>query len=165
MKAMNIELRGRTREHVRIYFERTRDEEIQKMCPQRAQSVEDALDDYEMSLEPDAASFGRTVYADGRYIGDVWCFALNEEDVPDAMLSFCLFDKSVWGRGAATEAVGQFLRVLAERFLVKTVGAFVYMENRGSVRVLEKNGFELKESFFENGAESGYYQLDMEESK
>jgi len=165
MRERSIELRGRTREHVRIYYERTRDEEIQKMCPQRAQSVEEALNDYEKSLRPDAASFGRTVYADGRYIGDVWCFAIHEESEPDAMLGYCLFEKELWGGGAATEAVGLFLREIAERFELKSVGAFTFMENRGSVRVLEKNGFALKESFFEDGAESGYYQLDMEGSK
>ena len=30
-------------------------------------------------------------------------------------------------------------------------------ENAGSIRVLEKSGFRLQESFTEDGVESGYY--------
>ncbi len=157
---MEIVLRERTEAHVRIYFERTRDEQIQSMCPQRAQTVEEALRDYRHSLRKDSDSFGRTVYADGRYVGDVWCYCIGDQDGPDAMLSFCLFEKEVWGRGIGGEAVRLFLTEMKERFGVRTVGAFVYMENEGSVRVLEKNGFRLEEQFSEEGQESGYYQWE-----
>lgn len=159
---MKIELRERTEAHVRIYFERTRDGEIQRMCPQRAQTVGEALEDFKGTLLPGAGSFGRTVYADGKYVGDVWCFGIREEDEPDAMLSYCLFDRAVWGRGIGTEAVRLFLGEVQERFALRTVGAFTYTGNAASVRVLEKNGFSLRESFSEDGRQSGYYQRNME---
>lgn len=157
---MEIVLRERSEAHVRIYFERTRDEQIQRMCPQRAQTVEEALRDYRHSLQEGSGSFGRTVYVDERYVGDVWCYCIGDQDGPDAMLSFCLFEKELWGRGIGGKAVGLMLHEMRERFGVHTVGAFVYMENAGSIRVLEKNGFRLEEQFSEEGRESGYYQWE-----
>ncbi len=38
-----ITLRERTKEHVSIYFEKTRDEEIRRMLPGGAESLEEAL--------------------------------------------------------------------------------------------------------------------------
>ena len=158
---MNIELRGRTEANVRLYFERTRDAEIQRMCPQRAQTVEEALADFRKMLVGETDSFGRTVYADGQYVGDIWLYCMDESTGPDAMLSFCLFDKELWGRGIMTEAARLFLEEARRKFALWTVGAFTFMENKGSVCVLEKNGFELKESFFEGGRESGYFEKDV----
>lgn len=158
---MRIELQGRTEAHVRVYFERTRDEEIQRMCPQRAKTAEEAVRDFEKTLLPDSNSFGRTVYADGKYVGDVWLYCMDEDDGPDAMLSFCLFEKELWGRGIMTEAARLFLQETGKRFELWTVGAFTFMENEGSVRVLMKNGFVLQESFYEAGRESGYFERNM----
>lgn len=160
---MKIELRERTEAHVRIYFERTRDEEIQRLCPQRAQSVEEAVRDFQETLKPGAGSFGRTVYADGEYAGDIWLYCIGEEEGPDAMLSFCLFEKRLWGRGIMTEAARIFLAETEKEFRLKTVGAFAFMDNAGSARVLQKNGFVLEECFSEDGRESGYYERQTED--
>lgn len=59
-----IELRERTERHVRIYFARTRDPEIQAMLPQAASTVEEALESYGKTLLPGADSFGRTIKAE-----------------------------------------------------------------------------------------------------
>lgn len=160
---MRVELRERTEAHVRIYFERTRDEEIRRMCPQKAKTAEEAVADFGETLKLGARSFGQTVYADGKYVGDVWLYCIGEADGPNAMLSFCLFEKTLWGRGIMTEAAGRFLADMERKFRLKTVGAFTFMENEGSVRVLMKNGFVLKERFCENGRESGYFEKDMRE--
>ena len=69
---MKIELRERTAGHVRVYFEQTQDEQIERMLPRSVESLEQALANFEATLLPGAASFGRTIYADGRYVGDVW---------------------------------------------------------------------------------------------
>ena len=88
---MNITLGTRTAETVRIYFEKSQNPEIRKVLPQKAQSVEEALADYEETLLPGATSFGRTILADDRYIGDIWCYCIDPEDEPNCMVSFCLF--------------------------------------------------------------------------
>ncbi|MGN0999247.1 MAG: GNAT family N-acetyltransferase [Faecousia sp.] len=158
---MNIELRERTEEHVRIYFARTRDPEIQALLPQAAATVEEALESYRKTLLPHADSFGRTIYADGAYVGDIWCYGIDSNDEPNAMLSYCLFEKLLWGRGITTAAVKQFLADITVRFGLRSVGAFGYCANKASLRVLEKNGFAMAERFFEDGVASAYYQKNM----
>lgn len=158
---MTITLRDRTAETVSVYFQRTRVPAIRQMLPQKAQTVEEALADFLETQKPGAGSFGRTIYADGQYIGDVWCYCIDPAGDPQAMVSYCVFEQGLWGRGAATEALRLFLAEIRERFGAERVGAFTFAANAGSIRVLEKNGFRLQESFVEDGVESVYYQLPM----
>jgi len=160
---MKVELRERTEEHVRIYFEKTRDAQIQAMLPQSARTAEQAVEDYRETLLPGAASFGRTIYADGKYVGDIWCYGIEPKDTPGAMVSYCLFEKSLWGKGIATAALEAFARDVTARFGLKSLGAFAFRANTASGRVLEKNGFVLAERFTEDGVESAYYQKETED--
>lgn len=134
------------------------------MLPQKCRTVEEAVEDYRKSLKLGAVSFGRTIYADGTYIGDIWCYGIHEEEEPDAMISYYIFEKAYWGQGAATEALRLFLEVIAERFQVKTAGGFTFAANQASIRVMEKNGFWLKERFLEDGVESCYLQWEREKN-
>lgn len=156
---MNVCLGERTVQTVKIYFEKTSNRTIQSVLPQKAKSVEEAIRDYEATLCPDATSYGRTIIVDGRYVGDIWCYCINAEDIPNAMLSYCVFEQEYWGKGIATDAVRLFLREMAEKYGVKTVGAFTFSFNISSVRVLEKNQFELIEEFVEGGVSSKYFQF------
>ena len=159
---MNIQLRDRTETHVRTYFARTRDPEIMSMIHQTAETVEAAVADFQKTQLPGAASFGRTIYADDAYIGDIWCYCIDPNEEPNAMVSYCIFEKSLWGKGIATEALRQFLGEIVPRFSLKSAGAFAYCENRASIRVLEKNGFHKLEEFTEDGVLSAYYQKETE---
>ena len=105
---MKIELRERTDGHVRVYFEQTQDEQIERMLPRSVESLEQALANFEATLLPGAASFGRTIYADGRYVGDVWCYCIDCEQSPNAMLSYCIFDKALWERALPPKRLGCF---------------------------------------------------------
>lgn len=158
---MQVELRDRTEEHVREYFRQTRDEEIRNMLPGGPATEEEAVENFHRTLVPGAASFGRTIYADGCYVGDVWITCIHEESEPDAMLSYCVFDKARWGQGVATEAVRQFLPLAAEKFDLHTVGAFTYAENAASLWVLKENGFVNSGRFTEDGVESCYCTLHL----
>lgn len=160
---MKIELRERTEAHVRVYFAKTRDAEIRAMLPQTAATVEQAVEDYRKTRLPGAASYGRTIYVDDAYVGDIWCYCIDRDEEPNAMLSYCLFEKALWSRGIATAALRQFLEDVVLRFGLKTVGAFTYCANRSSLRVLEKNGFTVAETFAENGVESAYCQKNTED--
>ena len=153
-----VELKERSEQHVRIYFERTQDPEIQALIPQSAKTVADAISLFEKTLLPGATSFGRTIYMDGRYVGDIWCYCINHEEEPNAMVSYCLFEKALWNKGIATEAVKQFLAEITPRFSLKTIGAFTYCDNIPSIRVLEKNGFSKMEEFTDGGKLSAYFQ-------
>lgn len=154
---MTIVLRERTAETAAVYFERTRSPAIQKALPQKAQTLEEFLEDFRKTQQPGADSFGRTVYAGEQYVGDVWCYCMDAGGDPQAMVSYCVFEQALWGRGIASEALRLFLEEIRERFGLERVGAFTFAANTGSIRVLEKNGFRLAESFTEDGIESAYY--------
>lgn len=44
------------------------------------------------------------------------------------------------------------------RYELKSIGAFTFADNIASIRVLEKNGFSVQESFVEDGRESVYLE-------
>ena len=153
-----ITLLPRTAEHVRIYFERTRDPEISRMLPSAAATLDDALRMFGRTLLPGADSLGRTVHFDGRYVGDIWCYGISPAETPNAMLSFCIFEKKLWGRGVCSAAVSQFLPLIKDALALKSIGAFTFAENLPSAAVLRKNGFLLKERFTEDGVDSLYFE-------
>ena len=155
---MVITLGERTAETVRIYFEKANRPEIKKVLPQKAKTVEEALADYEKTRLPGATSFGQTIFADGRYVGDIWCYCIDMEDEPNCMVSFCVFELESWSKGIATAALKLFIEAIRAKYGVKTIGAFTYANNRASISVLEKNGFSVMEEFEENGVLSKYLQ-------
>lgn len=158
---MNISLGDRSAETVKTYFRAADCDIIRKYLPQKAKTVEEALEDYEKTLLPDAKSYGRIISADGKYIGDVWCYCIDFEETPNAMISYCIFDVDYWGKGIMTKALELFIDEIVSRYGFKTLGAFTYMENSASIKVLERCGFELKEEFSEDGAISGYFQRSL----
>ena len=158
---MAVLLDNRTEASVRIYYEESQQPEIKAMLPQKARSVEEAIADYKETLLPDATSYGRTICVDGSYIGDVWCYCIDKAETPNAMLSFCIFEKSYWNNGIATEAVSLFLKEIRKKYEFEMIGAFTFSKNVASQRVLEKNGFQLVEEFEEDGIASKYYQRTL----
>ena len=155
---MVITLGERTAETVRIYFEKANRPEIKKVLPQKAKTVEEALADYEKTRLPGATSFGQTILADGRYVGDIWCYCIDMEDEPNCMVSFCIFELESWSKGIATAALKLFIEAIRAKYGVKTIGAFTYANNLASISVLEKNGFSVMEEFEENCVLSKYLQ-------
>lgn len=160
-----VALGERTAQTAAHSFEKMNTAAIRKTLPMKAKTVDEAVADFHASQNPGASSFGRTILADGQHVGDVWCYALHQEDEPDAMVSYCVFAPELWGRGAATQALKLFLDEIVPKYAVKTVGAFTFSENIPSIRVLEKNGFRLMEEFTEGGVPSRYYQLDLKQEK
>lgn len=158
---MKIELGERTAETVKIYFAQANQPIIQNTLLQKAKTEEEALEDYRASLLPDAANYGRTIIADGNYIGDVWCYCINKNEIPNAMLSYCIFDVSYRKKGIATKAVSMFLDKIKEKYKLKTAGAFTYADNPACIKVLERNGFAVKEEFEENGRMSQFLQCEL----
>ena len=157
---MEITLDERTSAHVRIYFERVQDAEIQKYLPRSVSSVQQALENFEHARKPGATSYGRVILVDGNYVGDVWCYGINLSEIPQAMISYCLFEKKYWGNGVMSRALALFLSEISQCYGISCFGAFSFSENSASIRVLEKNGFFIQESFSENGIESVYMQTE-----
>lgn len=159
---MKIELKERTAETAAIYFKKAQQDIIKSTLPQKAKTLEEALSDYQSTLLPNASSYGRTIFADERYVGDIWCYCINAGDTPNAMLSYCIFEGSLWNRGIASAAVSMFLKTVRDIYGFRTIGAFTYSDNPASIRALEKNGFTFAEEFSDGGRLSRYYQYSFE---
>lgn len=157
---MRIELGNRTAETVAVYFKEANKEEIRKVLPQKARTLEEALADYEKTLRPDSTSYGRIILVDGQYVGDVWCYCMDIREEPNAMISYCIFKTDDWKKGIATEALRLFIAEMIEKFQFKTLGAFTFSSNIASIRVLEKNGFAVIEELEEDGVASKYLQYE-----
>lgn len=56
---MEITLQERTADHVRIYFERTQDDQIDRMLPRSVNSLDQALENFAQTKLPDAKSYGK----------------------------------------------------------------------------------------------------------
>lgn len=158
---MEVTLGVRTEETATLYFQRAGRAEIRKYLPQRAATLAEALADFRETQQPGAKSYGRTIWADGAYVGDVWCYCMDPEETPNAMLSYCVFQPDCLGRGVAGQAVKHFLEEVARQFGLKSMGAFTFGDNLPSIRVLEKNGFHLEEEFEEDGRLSRYYEKKL----
>ena len=138
------------------YFERTKDPDIERMFPRSVLTREQAIANFQASLLPDADSFGQTIWADGEYVGDIWCFCIDRSQQPNAMLSLCLFAKERWGQGIGSRAMQLFLPMVTERFRLQSIGAFVYSDNLPSLHLLQKNDFVVQERFVEDGRETPF---------
>lgn len=161
--AMPVELRTRSAETVSIYFKKANTPAIRAVLPQKAKTLEEALADFERTQLPGAASYCRTIYTDGKYIGDIWCYCIDKNEEPGAMVSYCVFEPDYYGKGIATEALRLFIAEIVPKFKLKSLGAFTFASNNASIRVLEKNGFTKREEFEEDGVLSCYLQVECTE--
>jgi RimJ/RimL family protein N-acetyltransferase len=63
-----------------------------------------------------------------------------------------------WGNGIATESVELVINYAFSVLGVEEISAYVYSENKASIRVLEKNGMTKKEQVNEYNRMSGRYK-------
>jgi ribosomal-protein-alanine N-acetyltransferase len=156
---MIIQLHTRTVEHVRLFWEKTQDPDIQRLFPFSTTSLEEAFQFFEVSCSLDAASYGRIIIYNGQYVGDIWCYGIDETVEKMAMLSIVLFEKSIWGNGVGTLAGAMFLQEIFQNYRIEKVGAFTYSSNIASIGLLKRLGFQEIEEFIEDGIFSKYYVL------
>ncbi len=153
-----LQLGERTEAHVRIFWQRVQDQEIQRMFPATIKSLQQALTLFAQTLRENADSFGRVIYLDEKYVGDVWCYSIDRQQ-KTAMLSIVIFTKEHWGKGIAAWAMREFIQEVHERYGLERLGAFTYASNRRSISLLEKVGFLEMDFFVQNGIESKYFEL------
>jgi len=82
----------------------------------------------------DTTLIKRIIVFDGKVVGSIFCHRWFGE--PEVSYGI---DRPQWGRGIATEALRRFLEQIDDRPLYARVAA----DNLGSIRVLEKCGFQL----------------------
>jgi len=156
---IEVMLKTRTKDHVEVFWEKTQDEEIKRLFPFSVDSLEKALKLFEDSLKEDALSYGKVIYFQGKYIGDIWCYGIDESNEKMAMLSIVIFEKELWGKGIAAEAAKAFIKEVFNKFNIDKIGAFTYSYNYGSIGLLRKLGFVQMGTFIEEGIESIYFEI------
>lgn len=93
---------------------------------------------------------------DGEFIGYVELRDINWRQ-RSAELRVCIGEKSHWGRGYGTEAVGAFLRFSFSRFKLDYIFLRVYRSNVRAIRCYEKCGFTV-EGILRTGAHFGHLE-------
>lgn len=134
-EAPRVRLREVQASDLAAFFEHQRDPQAVGMASFPARDHEAFAAHWERVLA-DRANTVRTIDLGGGVAGYVAAFPLNGKTFIGYWLG-----RAYWGRGVATEALRQFLDVVAGRPL----HAFVARHNAASVRVLEKCGFTLSE--------------------
>ena len=155
---MDVILKKRMKNHVVEFWEKTQDEEIQKLFPFSIESLEESIKLYEESFKDGALSYGKVIYYGNKYIGDIWCYGIDEINEKMAMLSIVIFEKELWGKGIAVQATKDFIKEVFIKYDVEKIGAFTYAFNHRSIGLLEKTGFSKIEIFIEDGIESIYLE-------
>ncbi len=92
-----------------------------------------AFDAHWEKIIADETVFNRTILVDGQVVGSV----LKYEMMGDSEVSYWI-DRQFWGQGITTTALLLFLEELTTRPLYGRAAA----DNLGSIRVLEKCGFQ-----------------------
>lgn len=110
---------------------------------------------------------GLSVYAvvekvSGSVIGTA---GFNVEDTLEKVELIYHFAKDTWGKGYASEAALACVEVAKAKKTVSCVFASADPANKGSLRILEKIGFEFKglKWFEDTNQEEPYYELDVEQ--
>ncbi len=107
-------------------------------------TLQENLDDIQESIRHYAAgdyfSWAVEHRADHKMIGRIQLGAYNAADAR-ADLGYA-YNRRYWGKGYATEAAQAVLKIGFESLKLHRVGAKVLPDNVGSIRVLEKLGFQ-----------------------
>ncbi len=159
---MNMTLQDRELEHVKRFYEESKDVELQELFPFVENTLEETIDMYKASLEPDSTSYGRIICVDNRYIGDVWCYCIDEKEEKNCFLSIVIFDKLYWNKGLGARALEEFCQEITNRYAIDNICAFTYKHNVASIKTLEKVGFKCIEEFEEEGIASYYYEKALD---
>jgi len=132
----NLRLREVVSDDLPIFFEQQLDPDANWMAAFTAKDSTDrgAFDAHWAKVLADKGITIRTILSDGHVAGSVLCHGWGGEPEVSYWLG-----KEFWGKGIATLALGLFLQLVTDRPLT----ARVARDNLASIRVLEKNGFEL----------------------
>jgi ribosomal-protein-alanine N-acetyltransferase len=134
MTTITITLSKTTIEDLNVLFQFQRDEKANYLAAFTSKDPNDKaayIEKYSKFLN-DPTKNTRTIKANGEIVGSIAAFVIEN----DAEITYWI-DRKFWGKGIATAAVKDFLRIEPRRPLYGRVA----FDNYGSQRVLEKCGF------------------------
>ncbi len=146
------------------FFQHQLDPEANRMAAFVGADPKDraAFDAHWNKILNSSRNINRTIIADGQVAGHVACFP----DGDHLEVTYWL-GREFWGRGVATEALRQMLRLVADR----PIFARAATDNQGSIRVLQKCAFKIigADRGFANGrggdTEEYILRLDADQAK
>ena len=128
------------------YLSWLNDERINQYLETRwsEQSV-DSIKSFVSSVNEDKSShlFGIFDKATGDHLGNIKLGPINSIH-QHGDISYFIGNPNAWGKGFATEAIMRVTQWGFEELLLETIQAGVYQGNVGSVKALEKSGYELQ---------------------
>jgi RimJ/RimL family protein N-acetyltransferase len=128
-----IYLRDILENDLAIFYEHQRQPEANRMAGFTPRNRKKFMEHWKKILNnPDIIK--KTIVHDRKIAGNILCFRQDDKQLIGYWLG-----KEFWGRGIATEALALFL----EKIPFRPLYAYVVAHNIGSIRVLEKCGFEL----------------------
>jgi RimJ/RimL family protein N-acetyltransferase len=130
---VGMSLRDVTHDDLTIFFEQQRDPEANRMAAFAAREWDDFGAHWRTNVLGNATALKQTAVLDENVAGYVSSWAQDGK----RFLAFWI-GRQYWGRGVATAAVLKFLNYESARPLY----AYVASQNIGSIRVLEKCGFQ-----------------------
>jgi RimJ/RimL family protein N-acetyltransferase len=144
----SISLREVTDADVEIFYDYQRDPMAVEMAAFPAREREDHLQHW-AKIQADHSTINRTILCGDEVAGSIGSWVQDEKRVIGYWIG-----REHWGKGVATNALCQFVDLLGQRPLF----ALVARHNIGSIRVLEKCGFEAQS---EETGEDGVVELLM----
>jgi len=152
MSAMGLQVRLRPvlEEDLAILFTHQADEVANRLAQFPPRDRESFEAHWRQNVLPNPRGTAKVVLLGNEVAGNV--VAWEQHGV--LLLGYWI-GREFWGKGVATAAVAQFLKVVTERPL----HAHVAVNNVGSVRVLEKNGFRMMGSSEDDGVKEHIYIL------
>lgn len=152
------------RQHLASYLEWVNDAELASQVG-RALPVTDFEHQrwYEEQVtRPDAVFFAVRRNDDGRYIGNVWLWAIHPVH-RHGELRILLGDRESQGRGCGTEACRMLVQFAFRHLNLEKVYLYVLATNLRAVKAFEKAGFRreglLKKEFFVDGSYRDVYRM------
>jgi len=80
------------------------------------------------------------IYSNKKHIGNVKLGDMDFNNLT-ATVSYIIGNKSYWNKGIGTKVIRMVLKIAFQKLRIEKVLAGVYVNNLGSIKVLENNGF------------------------
>jgi RimJ/RimL family protein N-acetyltransferase len=146
---MGAVLREVVEDDLPVLFEQQRDPEAVEMAAFPAREREPFFEHWHRIMR-DEELVAKTIVSDGEVAGNVVSFERDGKQLVGYWLG-----REFWGRGLATRALAE----LVQELTIRPLYAEVATGNIGSIRVLEKCGFERVDSVIEHDEKFGDVEL------
>ena len=139
-----------------IFFEHQQDADARRMAAFPGREWDAFVAHWRTKVLAEPSARVKTVVSNGRVAG----YGASWESDGERLIAYWL-GKEYWGRGIATAAVAEYLIV---HEMKRPLHAYVARANIGSIRVLEKSGFQAfgPPTTGANGVEEILFRLDSQ---